>query len=150
MKMRKSLWLSLVLGLLSSSGALAKTCELAIDSNDAMQFTKKELTVESGCTEVKLTLKHIGKLPKSAMGHNWVLSATADKNDVVSKAAAAGLAKDYIPENDKIIAYTKMLGGGESDTITFKTDKLKKGGDYTFFCTFPGHAALMTGKLVVQ
>lgn len=148
--MRKFLGLSLVLGLLSSSGALAKTCELAIDSNDAMQFTKKELTVETGCTEVKLTLNHIGKLPKSAMGHNWVLTATADKNDVVGKAAAAGLAKDYIPESDKIIAHTKMIGGGETDSVTFKMDKLKKGGDYTFFCTFPGHAALMVGKLIVQ
>ena len=26
---------------------------------------------------------------------------------------------EYIPEGDNEIAYTKMLGGGESDTITF-------------------------------
>jgi azurin len=123
--------------------ASAKTCELAIEGNDAMQFNKKELDA-TGCTEVKLTIKHTGKLPKAAMGHNWVLSATADKQKIVDGATKAGPAKDYAATG--AIAQTKLVGGGQSDTVTFKTDKMKKGGDYTFYCTFPGHVAMMTGK----
>jgi azurin len=38
------------------------------------------------------------------------------------------------------------LAGGESDTVTFKTDKMKKGGAYVFYCTFPGHVSMMSGK----
>ncbi len=126
--------------------ASAKTCDLSIEGSDAMQFNKKELDA-SGCTEVKLTLKHAGKLPKAAMGHNWVLSAAADKAKIVDSATKAGPAKDYAPTAAGVIAHTKLLAGGESETITFKTDKMKKGGDYAFFCTFPGHVALMSGKL---
>ena len=50
-------------------------------------------------------------------------------------------------EGDEVIVYTKLLGGGESDTITF--DAPEK-GYYTFLCTFPGHWGLMKGKLVVK
>ena len=110
-----------------------------------MQFNKKELD-GTGCTEVKLTLKHSGKLPKAAMGHNWILSATADKAKIVDAGIKAGPANGYTPTAPAIIAHTKLLAGGESETITFKTDKMKKGGDYVFFCTFPGHVSMMSGK----
>ena len=148
--MRKLIWTTLVAAGLGAATAQAKTCELAINSTDAMQFDKKELTVAADCKSVKLTMKHTGKLPKSAMGHNWVLSATADKKDIVAKAPAAGLAKDYVPESDKILAKTTLIGGGETTSVTFDVSKLKKGGDYSYYCTFPGHAAIMTGKLIYK
>lgn len=126
----------------------AKTCELAIEGNDSMQFNKKELNVAADCTEVKLSLKHTGKLPKAAMGHNWVLSLETDKTGVIGDSMKAGLAKDYITSNDKrVIAHTKLIGGGESTDVTFKTSALKKGTSYAFYCTFPGHSAMMSGKL---
>jgi len=43
-----------------------------------------------------------------------------------------------------------VTGGGEKDSVTFKTDKLEAGGDYDFFCSFPGHYAVMRGKVVVE
>ncbi|MET0658631.1 MAG: plastocyanin/azurin family copper-binding protein, partial [Steroidobacteraceae bacterium] len=61
-----------------SSVAAAKTCQLAIDGTDQMTFDKKELAVAADCTEVQLTLKHTGKMPVTAMGHNWVLTETKD------------------------------------------------------------------------
>lgn len=131
-----------------AQAASAKTCELTVEGNDAMQFNTKELTVEKDCTEVKVTLKHVGKLPKSAMGHNWVLTTEKDMAGVVGDAAKAGVAKDYLPEGDKrIIAATKLVGGGESTSATFKKDALKAGEAYKFFCTFPGHSGLMQGSL---
>ena len=54
---------------------------------------------------------------------------------------------DYIPEGDETYAYTKMLGGGESDRITFDSPKP---GTYTFLCTFPGHYQVMRGEFIVE
>ncbi|MCX7555270.1 azurin [Xanthomonadaceae bacterium JHOS43] len=135
--------------LLLSSQLQAKTCELEIDSTDQMTFSTKEMKVASDCTEVKLTLTHSGKMPKTAMGHNWVLTATADYQAVAQDGLKAGVANDYLQADDaRVIAHTKLIGGGESDSVTFSTSALQKGGDYTFFCSFPGHWAIMKGVLV--
>lgn len=129
----------------------AKTCELSIDGNDQMQFSKKEMRVGADCTEIKLTLKHVGKLPKAAMGHNWVLTKASDMNAVDAAAASAGPANDYIPKEDqRIIAHTKLIGGGETASVTFSATKLKAGEDYKFFCSFPGHVATMNGAFIQE
>jgi azurin len=126
----------------------AKTCKLEIAGNDMMQFDKKELKVAGDCTEVELTLKHTGKLPAAAMGHNWVLSKTGDAMAVANAGLAAGLKNDHVPPGDKrVIAHTKVIGGGESTTVKFPTTALKKGEAYTYVCTFPGHSSIMKGTL---
>ena len=43
--------------------AADKVCKLEITGNDQMQYDKKDLSVPADCTEVQLTLKHVGKLP---------------------------------------------------------------------------------------
>jgi azurin len=129
--------------------AAGKTCKLAIAGNDMMQFDKKELKVAADCTEVELTLKHSGTLAAATMGHNWVLTKTSDMQAVSTAGLGATLKNNYVPANDKrVIAHTKIVGGGESTSVKFPTSALTKGGDYSFFCSFPGHAALMKGKLV--
>ncbi|HCL55252.1 MAG TPA: azurin, partial [Pseudomonas sp.] len=64
----------------------------------------------------------------------------------------AGEAKGYLPEGDeRIIAHTKMIGAPEKETeVTFDATKLAADGDYSFFCTFPGHISVMKGKVVVK
>lgn len=124
-----------------------KVTEVVIESNDQMKFDLSEIKVEAGTT-VKLTLKHVGKLPKQAMGHNFVLL----KKDVVLKDFAMEAIKardnDYIPEGtEDVIAYTIVIGGGESTTIEFEAPAK---GEYTFLCSFPGHYALMNGKFIVE
>ena len=49
----------------------------------------------------------------------------------------------------RVIAHTKLLGGGESDAVTFPVASLKAGEAYTYFCSFPGHSALMKGTLAL-
>ncbi|RTZ47997.1 azurin [Candidimonas sp. SYP-B2681] len=128
--------------------ALAANCEATIEANDAMQFNTKEMTIDKSCTKYTVHLKHTGKLPKAAMGHNWVLTKTADKQGVATDGMSAGLDKDYVkPDDARVIAHTKVIGGGETDSVTFDTSKLAAGEDYTFFCSFPGHWAVMTGAL---
>jgi azurin len=136
--------------LLMSGAALADDCATEIEGNDAMKYNKASITVPASCKEFTVTLKHVGKLPKAAMGHNWLLAKAADEAAIVKEGAAAGAAKDYIPAGDKVIAHTKMIGGGETDSVKFAVSKLQAGEKYMFFCTFPGHAALMKGTLEVK
>ncbi|HUK01617.1 MAG TPA: azurin [Steroidobacteraceae bacterium] len=126
--------------------AADKVCALEISGNDLMQYDKKELAVAADCTQIKLTLTHVGKLPAAAMGHNWVLVKSADLATVANAGVSAGLANNYLAPNDPhVIASTKVVGGGESTSVTFPASKLKKGESYMYLCTFPGHNALMKG-----
>ncbi|HTL91872.1 MAG TPA: azurin [Steroidobacteraceae bacterium] len=121
-------------------------CQLEISGNDQMQYDKQVLTVPASCKQVTVTLHHTGKLPREAMGHNWVLVSAADFNAVATSGTAAGLANDYVQPNDKrVLAHTKTIGGGQTTSITFPTSVLKTGGDYRYLCTYPGHNALMRG-----
>jgi azurin len=126
----------------------ADPCQLEISGNDQMQYDKPELTVPASCKQVTVTLHHTGKLPREAMGHNWVLVNAADFNAVVNAGTAAGLANDYVqPDDKRVLAHTKTIGGGQTTSITFPTSVLKAGGDYRYLCTYPGHNALMRGTL---
>ena len=125
-------------------------CEVDIEGNDAMQFNKNSITVPASCKQFTVKLKHTGKLPKAAMGHNWVLSKTADVQGVATDGIPAGLDKQYVKAGDaRVIAHTKVVGGGESDSVKFDTSKLKAGDAYTFFCSFPGHSSIMKGTLTL-
>lgn len=130
-------------GVISEVTTPAKT--IVINSNDQMRFDKSEIRVKAG-EKIKLTLNHTGKLPKNAMGHNFVLlEKGVDMADFAMKAMNA---KDnqYIPAKG-VIAHTKLIGGGESTTIEF-TAPAK--GTYEFLCSFPGHYAMMKGKFIVE
>src|SRR5690606_27903083 len=45
---------------------------VTLQSNDQMQFDKKEIKVPLG-EPIVLTLKHTGKMAKNVMGHNFIL-----------------------------------------------------------------------------
>ncbi len=119
---------------------------LILNSNDQMLFDKGLLKGKSG-EEINLTLNHTGKISKEFMGHNFVLlKKDVDVDDFAQRAV---IAKDnqYIPEGDETIAYTNMLGGGESDSITFTVDEP---GSYIYICTFPGHYQIMKGEFIIE
>jgi azurin len=64
---------------------------------------------------------------------------------------AAGPDNNYLkPGDTRVLAATKLIGGGEETTISFDPSMLEAGGDYTFFCSFPAHYVLMNGKLIVE
>jgi azurin len=129
----------------------AEQCELTINSTDQMRFDQAELSVPASCSEVKLTLNHTGQLAKNIMGHNWVLSQTADYQAVAQAGMNAGIENQYVPTGDeRVLAYTEVIGGGESTSITFSTSGLSKDGDYTFFCSFPGHWGIMKGTFKIS
>jgi azurin len=134
--------------LAASSGAFAagSVCKVDIAGGDNMQFDKKEIAVAADCTEVEIVLKHSGTLPAAAMGHNWVLAKTADMAGIATDGIAAGIANDHIKKGDtRVIAHTKIVGGGQTTSVKFPTSLLKKGEAYSFFCSFPGHWSIMKG-----
>ena len=139
----------LLAGLVLAPSAHARVCAVALDSTDQMSFSQKEIKVAADCSQVKLTLRHTGKLAATAMGHNWVLTRTADYQPVAMAGMRMTLADSYLPKADKrVLAHTKVIGGGETARVRFSTKGMQKGGDYTFFCSFPGHFAMMKGKFV--
>src|SRR3546814_4163299 len=83
-----------------SASAMAAQCEATIESNDAMQFNTKEMTVEKTCKEFTVHLKHACQLPKAALGDNWVLTKEADQQGVATDRMAAGLDKHYVKADD--------------------------------------------------
>lgn len=133
---------------LTSGVAMADDCAVTVTGNDSMQFDNKAITIPKACTKFTVTLKHSGKLAKNVMGHNWVLSKTEDAQPVATDGISAGVDKDYLKAGDaRIIAHTKLIGGGESTSVDLPLDKITKGGSYTFFCSFPGHIAMMKGTV---
>lgn len=119
-----------------------------IQVGDSIKYSKDKIEVAAG-SEVKLTIEHTGKLPASAMGHNFVLLKKGTDMNKFATAAMSATQTGYIPEGmkDQVIAHTQVVGGGESDTITF--DAPEK-GEYIFLCSFPGHASQMNGKFIVK
>jgi azurin len=129
--------------------ASADVCPLAIDATDDMRFEQETLKVETRCTEVEVTLRHTGKLPARIMGHDWVLTKTADVAAVANAGMGAGLANSFQQPGDKrIIAATKIVGGGENAVVKFSTAQLDRGVSYSYFCSAPGHFSIMKGRFV--
>jgi len=140
--------ITLALLAIASAPAFAAQCSVEIEGTDAMQFNLKNIDVSQSCKQFTVKLKHTGKMAKNIMGHNWVLSKASDEAGVVADGSKAGPAADYIKAGDsRVIAHTKVVGGGKSTSITFPVSKLKASDSYTYFCSFPGHATMMKGTL---
>lgn len=123
--------------------AHAAPVKLAIGSKgEEMLFDKGKLTVKAG-SQVALTFKN----SSTTMQHNWVLVKPGTVDAVAQGAIEAGAANGWLPKSADILANTKLLDPKKSETITFTAPK--EPGEYPYVCTFPGHAALMKGVLVV-
>jgi azurin len=130
-----------------SGAAHAADCQLNIEANDLIQFNAHALQVDAACPEVQLTLHHVGKMDAHVLGHDWVLARSADVAAIANAGIAAGFDKGYLPQGDKrVLAATRIVGGGEAATVTFSTASLVAGGDYAFFCSYPGHTSMMRGR----
>ena len=130
--------------------AEVSNCSTTIEGNDAIQFNVGSITVPSSCSEFTITLNHVGQLPAAAMGHNVVIALASDRAAIAADGVAAGLEGDYVKEgDDRVIAHTEMIGGGETTSVTFPVSAIQGGGPYEFFCSFPGHWAVMRGSIQV-
>ncbi len=132
------------------ASAPAANCEVVVESNDQMKFNTDHIAISRQCAEFTVVLKHVGSMPKAAMGHNLVISKTADLPGVVADGIQAGADADFVKAGDeRIVAHTKLIGGGEEARVSFAPSKLSGSDEYSFFCSFPGHESLMKGKVTL-
>lgn len=126
--------------------------EIVIEGDDLIRFNINRFEVKSG-QMVRLTLRHTGSLPAQAMGHNVVILKAGNVyyefGADVGENGGSGT-NSFVPEvlRDRVIAFTKMIGGGESTTVEFQAPETP--GEYPFLCTFPGHFGQMNGNMVVK
>jgi azurin len=136
---------------LASGLAAAQNCATTIESDDALRFTPEKIEISLACKTFTVTLKHTGRLPKLAMGHNWVLAKLSDLDGVSRTGMLAGAEHNYVdPKDARVLAHTSVVGGAESASVMFDVAKLVPGERYGFVCTFAGHSPVMRGVIVLK
>lgn len=137
-----------VLMLLNVSYAFAGECKIDISGSDMMKFDTKEINIEKDCEKFTINLKHSGNLPVNAMGHNIVILESKNLQKVISKINMShGIEKGFMPEMVEVLFKSKMIGGGQETTLELDPKVFNREKEYIFICSFPGHFALMKGKL---
>lgn len=127
----------------------ASAATIEITGNDQMKFSLASFDVEAG-QRVTVVFKNIGTMPKESMGHTWTL---LDQGTNVEKFADAGFphaSNGYIAPQlkSRVLATTKLLGPGESESVAFTVPPRR--GAYDYICVFPGHPAMMKGIMNVR
>jgi azurin len=136
-----------------SSAAKASSAangQFEVTANDSMKFSMTQMEAKPG-QDIKVVFTNIGSMPKTSMGHNWVLLKKDADAKAFIDAAVTAAQNDYLPPDkmNQVIAHTKLLGPKQSEEISFKAPT--EPGEYTFVCTFPAHyASGMKGTLVVK
>jgi azurin len=131
---------------LASNAHAAAACNVSVEVTEAMAYTMKNIDVPKTCKDFTVNLKVNGTMAKAVMGHNIVISKESDKEGIIADGGTAGAASNYLKAKDsRVVAGTNVIGGGESTSVKFKVKKLNAKEKYVFFCSFPGHGAIMKG-----
>jgi azurin len=139
-------FIAVILVLITSLSDARAACNFDIEVGDSLVFSINEISVETTCETVNITLSHTGNLPVEAMGHNWVLSKESEYQAIAMAGMSTGVVGNYLPDGDeRIIAATKLIGGGEETSLSFSIANLDSSQAYAFFCSFPGHWGVMKG-----
>ena len=133
-----------------ATSVFASNCEIKIEGSDMMKYDVAEITLDTSCDQTKISLKHSGKLPINAMGHNVVIVEEKNLSKITQQINfSLGVEKGYLPDSEDIIFISAMVGGGDTTELEMDMSKLDKTKSYVFFCSFPGHWALMRGKIKI-
>ncbi|HJX24695.1 MAG TPA: plastocyanin/azurin family copper-binding protein, partial [Chthoniobacterales bacterium] len=113
--------------------------QVQINADDKMKFDLTAFEATPG-QKISVTLKNVGTTPKFSMGHNFIMldrSVNVGNAQTFLDKASTEAAHDYVPPGSKdVLAHTKLLGPGESDTVTFNAPFIP--GEYLYLCSFPG------------
>ncbi|MGV8931063.1 MAG: azurin [Luteimonas sp.] len=147
----RKLLVAAALSVLAPCAFAAATCSTSIEGSDAMKFNVANIDISKSCKTFTIKLKHSGKMAKNVMGHNVVIGLTSNIAAIDKDGMKAGLASDYIKAGDaRVVAHSKVVGGGESTSISIPVAKLSGAAPYSFFCSFPGHSSLMKGTITLK
>lgn len=133
---------------LQAPSAGAVECAVDISGGDSLSYSRASIAVPRACEAFTIRFAHRGIRPRETMGHNWVLSTLGHMQGVVDDGLIAGAQRHYLkPDDERVLASSRMLGGGESEELRFDTGRLRPDEVYVFFCTFPGHASRAKGLI---
>lgn len=137
---------------LTACGGGKPTVSFDLTGNDQMKYSQTRLETSAPMT-ITINFENVGKMPKTAMGHNVVvLKPGTDPVAFSAKCLENGgsLENNHLPEAvmGDVVASTKLLGPGEKDSLTFTAEAA---ATYPYVCTFTAHAAAgMKGEIVVK
>ncbi|MEO8335370.1 MAG: plastocyanin/azurin family copper-binding protein [bacterium] len=118
---------------------------VSVQGVDGLKFSIASFDVKAGA-RVKLDFVNV-----SDMLHNVVIVRPGAGTRVADAALTLGLdgtRLNYVPRLDDVLYHTALLEPRTSETIYFVAPASP--GNYTFLCTFPGHAATMQGMMRVR
>ena len=134
----------------ADSAAAPRVINIHAGAGNTMTFDVTSIAATPG-EPLKVVLTNAGTLPKTVMGHNWVLLHPGNDPVAFAAAGAAEPENGYIPTKLKgqILAHIALLGPGETGEVTFNAPS--EPGEYPFLCAFPAHCLVgMRGLLVVK
>ena len=116
------------------------------DAANPLAYDTKTISAKAG-QKIKLTFNNTH--PTLPQPHNIVIGkqGTKDKMMAIAMSGMTLVDKGYIPDSPDILAHTGLIQPTKSETIEFT---VPAAGDYPYFCTFPGHVAIMNGTLTAQ
>ncbi len=118
---------------------------ITLGTKPVLQFSVKELKVKAN-SKIKLVFNN----NDNDMTHNFVLILPNTANEVGNLALNMGLEgseQSYVPNSPKILYNTNLLQPNSTEVIYFIAPA--EPGNYTYLCTYPGHAAIMQGIMKV-
>ncbi len=116
--------------------------------HEQMRYDTQRIVVEKG-KPFEIIFEN-----QDGMPHNLVIVEPGKHMEIGMAAATMGpndnkdkQGRTYLPKGQRFIEASRLLEAGQKETI--KVAAIGKEGEYEYVCTFPGHAAIMWGKLVV-
>jgi azurin len=93
---------------------------IQINVGDNMKFVPAAISAAPG-EVIKVVIKHVGQMPKVAMGHNFVLlKKGADAKKLVEQCSSARETEFIAPSvRPQLLASTRLVGPGETADATF-------------------------------
>jgi azurin len=116
------------------------------DAANPLAYDTKTISAKAG-QKIKLTFNNTH--PTLPQPHNIVIGklGTKDKMMAIAMSGMTLVDKGYIPDSPDILAHTGLIQPTKTETIEFT---VPAAGEYPYFCTFPGHVAIMNGTLTAQ
>jgi len=110
-----------------------------------MRYDTTEFEVKVG-QKVKLVFENDDEMPHNLCFFAPGTDVVAAANKQMDKPEEA-LKRNWIPEDPRLWIHSKLVNPHEHDELSFTAPE--QAGVYPYVCTFPGHAAIMQGKMIV-
>ncbi len=114
---------------------------------EQMRYDVTRLVVEAG-KPFEIIFENSDFMP-----HNLVITKPGTRDAIANDAATMkpeeldSKGRGYLPKSDAVIAATRLLDADQRETL--KVTAPSSEGVYEIVCTYPGHAMLMRGTLIV-